>query len=131
MVIYFGNAALQEVCSELCAKHNEPSAESAFTTFPYVGEGWKDELEPSELLQLVEALGGTPTCAVHIAFRRGNCFFWFIHPCLCAAASTDLPDPALLFVKTDRQHRRLFVLISTPIHKCRALYERCVLLRTT
>ncbi|HEY1091570.1 MAG TPA: hypothetical protein VGE47_10785 [Burkholderiaceae bacterium] len=72
VVIYFGNAALQEVCGELCAKPSEPSAENAFTTFPYVDEGWKDELEPSELLQLVEVLGSTPTCAVHIACRHGQ-----------------------------------------------------------
>lgn len=72
VVIYFGEAALQEVCGELCAKHSEPGADSAFTTFPYADERWKDELEPSELLQLIEALGSTPTCAVHIACRHGQ-----------------------------------------------------------
>jgi agmatine/peptidylarginine deiminase len=74
ILIYFGDAALEEVCHELNALRTAESADSdaSFIVFPYPGETWRNELEPGEEAELVKALGRVPSCAVAIACHHGQ-----------------------------------------------------------
>ena len=72
VVIYFGGAAIEEVCREFDATLSGADPDTEFAVFPYEDDGWRTELDGDEVTRLVRALGMLPSCAVHIASRHGQ-----------------------------------------------------------
>lgn len=72
VVIYFGGAAIEEVCREFDATLSSAGPETEFAVSPYGDDSWRTELDSEEVTRLIHALGMPPSCAVHIASRHGQ-----------------------------------------------------------